>query len=73
MALLNKLLTPGGKFLSPPKGKHVLQRSESHCCEVNTLENLEYSHDAILARFLRFLEGIYFRKLPAESEWGDQF
>ena len=34
--LLNKLFTPSGRLFNPPKGKHVLKRAESHCCEVNT-------------------------------------
>ena len=35
---LNKLFTLGSRLLNrPPKGKHVLNRAESHRCEVNTL------------------------------------
>ena len=29
-----------GRLFNPPKGKHVLKRAESHCCEVNTLWKL---------------------------------
>ena len=34
---MNKLFTLGERLFNPPKQKHVLQRAESHRCEVNTL------------------------------------
>ena len=34
---LNKLFILGEKLFNPPKRNHVLKRSESHRCEVNTL------------------------------------
>ena len=34
---LNKIFTLGGRLFNLPKCKHVLKRTESHCCEVNTL------------------------------------
>ena len=49
----NKSFTLEGRLFNPPKGKHMLKRSESHCCEVNTLGFLL----AILACFLRFSKG----------------
>ena len=36
---LNKLFTKGGRLFNPQKQKHVLNRAECHCCEVNTLGN----------------------------------
>ena len=33
---LNKVFTLGGRLFNPPKGKHVLKRTESHRCGVNT-------------------------------------
>ena len=33
----NKLFTLGGRLFSPPKGKHVLKRTESNHCEVKKL------------------------------------
>ena len=48
---MNKLFTlgGGGRFFNPPKGKHLLKRTESHRCEVKTLRILL----VILSRFLR--------------------
>ena len=66
---LNKLFTLGGRLFNPPNRKHVLNRDESHRCEVKTLGILL----VILARVLRFLKGIHFRKLPTESEWSGRF
>ena len=33
---MNKLFTIGGRLFSPPNGKQVPRRAESHRCEVNT-------------------------------------
>ena len=63
---LNRLFTLGGRLFNQPKPKHVLKRAESHRCEVIKLLFV------ILARFLRFLKGTHFRKLPTESERNDQ-
>ena len=54
-------------FVLMAEWKHVLKRAESHHCEVNTLGTFA------LARFLRFLEGTRFGKLPRESERSDRF
>ena len=66
---LNKLFTLGGRLFNPTKQKHVLKRAESHRCEVNILGILACN----FITFLRFLKGIHFRKLPAESERNDRF
>ena len=60
--------TLGERLFNLTRGKHVLKRAESHRCEVNTLGNLL----AILARFLRFLKGFFFRKSLTESERSDR-
>ena len=65
---LNKLFTLGGRLFNRPKRKHVLKRAESHRCEVNTFGIFACN----FARFLRFLEGIHFRKSLTESERSDR-
>ena len=57
------------KTFQPEKQKLVLKSAECHQCEVNTLGNLACN----FSTFLRFLKGIHFRKLPAESERSDRF
>ena len=64
---LNKLFTLGGRLFNPPKGKHLLKLAESHRSEVNTLGIL-----CDFSTFLRFLNGIHFRKSHTESERGDR-
>ena len=66
---LNKLFTLGGRFFNLPKRKHVLKRAESHRRDVNTVGIFAYN----FSTFLRFLEGILFRKLLTESERSDRF
>ena len=56
---LNKIFTLGGRLFNPPKGKHVLKRSESHLCEVNTSEILACN--------------FHFRKSLTESERSGRF
>ena len=50
---MNKLFTLGGRLFNPSKGKHVLERAESHRCEVHTFGILLL----ILALFKGFSKG----------------
>ena len=65
---LNKLFELGGRLVNPSKVKHVLKRTESHRCEVNTLRIFACD----FSMFLRFLKGARFRKSLTESERNDR-
>ena len=63
-----KAFTLQGRLFNPPKGKHVLKRAESHCCEVNTLGILACN----FRTFLRFIKRTLFRKSLLKSEQSDR-
>ena len=58
-----------GRGEDASKGKHVLRRAESHCCEVNPFETFACNFSILFNVF----KGIHFRKSLTESEWSDRF
>ena len=64
----SKTNTLGGSLLNPSKGKHVLNRAESHRCEVNTLEILACN----FSTFLKVYHWGSFTKFLTESERSDR-
>ena len=66
---MNELLTLGGRLFNSSKRKHVLTRTESYPCKVNTLGTFVCN----FSMFLRFLKEALFRKLLTESERRDRF
>ena len=58
-----------GKTFQPDKREACAKHAESHHCELSIMEILF----VILACFLRFLKGNFFRISLTESEGSDQF
>ena len=46
---LNKLFTKGERLFSPPIGKHVPKRAESHRCAINTFRKLACNFSTFFA------------------------